>query len=69
MQKVKDVYLFVATDNEGNEKVMGTIEGESAMPLITTDSAHLKDLHSIAAQVSYELDMPYEVKHFTYVRV
>lgn len=62
--RIKELYAFVAIDEDGDEGIMGMQTGDTWMPLIGSDMPRVESLKPIAEEISRQTNTPYEIRHF-----
>lgn len=64
-RKINNIWVFVATDAEGDEGVMAFSAGPFMMPMVASDEARVVQLRDVADQISKQTGTQYEIRQFT----
>lgn len=65
MNKITELYAFVATDPDGSEGIMAFRSGDHWMPMIGADLARVESLRPLADRIAKATGQQYEIRYFT----
>jgi len=63
--KINSITAFIATDDQGNEGIMGFKGDDGWVPMIGADETRIISLLPIAKQMSKLVKMPFKIVQFT----
>lgn len=62
--KIKELFAFVITDEQGDEGIMGFKISDGWLPMVGADMERVDCLRPIADMIAKQSDKTYEIRHF-----
>lgn len=64
-EKIDDIYVFVATEDDGSEGITGFKSGDTWIPMVCADTTRLESIRPIAHQIARQTGKPIKLIHFS----